>query len=79
MQSPLAPATPCFPVNNVSTVFTPNLRQDWRFATNRNANPNDACTVNTLSTNLAQSSYTVASMMADYTQADSFSLRTVGN
>jgi hypothetical protein len=37
MASPLAPATPCFPVNNVSTVFTPNLRQDWRFATNRNA------------------------------------------
>jgi hypothetical protein len=37
MQSPLAPATPCFPVNSVNTVFTPNLRQDWRFATNRNA------------------------------------------
>lgn len=37
MVSPLAPATPCFPVNNVNTVFTPNLRQDWRFATNRNA------------------------------------------
>jgi hypothetical protein len=37
MQSPLAPPTPCFPVNNVNTVFTPNLRQDWRFATNRNA------------------------------------------
>jgi hypothetical protein len=37
MVSPLAPATPCFPVNNVSTVFTPNLRQDWRFASNRNA------------------------------------------
>src|SRR5260221_2795604 len=36
MVSPLAPATPCFPVNNVNTVFTPNLRQDWRFATNRN-------------------------------------------
>ena len=36
MVSPLAPATPCFPVNNVSTVFTPSLRQDWRFATNRN-------------------------------------------
>jgi hypothetical protein len=54
--------------------------QEWvAFATNRNANGNDACTVNTLSTNLAQSSYTVASMMADYTQADSFSLRTVGN
>ena len=27
-------ATPCFPVNSVAT---PNLRQDWRFATNRNA------------------------------------------
>ena len=54
--------------------------QDWvAFASNRNANANDACTVNTLSTSLAQSSYTVASMMADYTQADSFSLRTVGN
>jgi hypothetical protein len=37
MVSPLAPATPCFQVNSVNTVFTPNLRQDWRFATNRNA------------------------------------------
>jgi len=37
MQSSLAPATPCFPVNTVQSVFTPNLRQDWRFATNRNA------------------------------------------
>jgi hypothetical protein len=35
--SPLAPPTPCFQLNNVSTVFTPNLRQDWRFAQNRNA------------------------------------------
>ncbi len=37
MASPLAPPTPCFPVDSVNTVFTPNLRQDWRFATNRNA------------------------------------------
>jgi hypothetical protein len=37
MQSPLAPPTPCFQLNNVNTVFTPNLRQDWRFASNRNA------------------------------------------
>jgi hypothetical protein len=36
--------SPCFPVNDtvvngqiVSDVATPNLRQDWRFATNRNA------------------------------------------
>jgi hypothetical protein len=35
--SPLAPATPCFQLNSVNTVFTPNLRQDWRFASNRNA------------------------------------------
>ena len=35
--SSLAPPTPCFQVNNVSTVYTPNLRQDWRFASNRNA------------------------------------------
>lgn len=44
MQSPLAGATPCFSVadtfaNNTTTsdVATPNLRQNWRFATNRNA------------------------------------------
>ena len=37
MVSPLAPPTPCFELNNVTTVFTPNLRQDWRFASNRNA------------------------------------------
>jgi len=35
--SSLAPPTPCFKVDSVNTVFTPNLRQDWRFATNRNA------------------------------------------
>lgn len=35
--SPLAPPTPCFQLNNVNTVYTPNLRQDWRFASNRNA------------------------------------------
>jgi hypothetical protein len=45
MQSPLAPATPCFSVadtkdangNTVSDVATPNLALNWRFATNRNA------------------------------------------
>jgi len=37
MATPLAPATPCFAVNSVDTVFTPNLRQDWRFDTNHNA------------------------------------------
>lgn len=44
MQSPLAPPTPCFNVadtvvngNTLSNVATPNLRQNWRFSTNRNA------------------------------------------
>jgi hypothetical protein len=45
MVSPLAPPTPCFSVadtkdshgNTISDVATPNLRQNWRFATNRNA------------------------------------------
>ena len=35
--SPLAPPTPCFNLDTVNAVFTPNLRQDWRFASNRNA------------------------------------------
>jgi hypothetical protein len=37
MVSPFAPAKPCFDLSNVNAVFSPNLRQDWRFATNRNA------------------------------------------
>src|SRR5580692_8175719 len=37
MVSPLAPAQPCFDLSTVNAVFTPALRQDWRFATNRNA------------------------------------------
>jgi hypothetical protein len=37
MVSPLAAAKPCFDLSTVNAVFTPNLRQDWRFATNRNA------------------------------------------
>jgi hypothetical protein len=54
--------------------------QNWvSYATGRVANANDACTVDTLSGNLAGSSYTIANMMADYTQADSFSQRTMGN
>jgi hypothetical protein len=37
MQAPGVPTTPCFDLGTVNAVFTPNLRQDWRFATNRNA------------------------------------------
>jgi len=48
------------------------------FATGRTANPNDACTVNKLATNLARTNYPVLNLMADYTEADSFRLRTLG-
>jgi hypothetical protein len=37
MVSDLAPAQPCFDLKSPNAVATPNLRQDWRFATNRNA------------------------------------------
>jgi hypothetical protein len=37
MQAPGVSTTPCFDLSTVNSVFTPNLRQDWRFATNRNA------------------------------------------
>jgi hypothetical protein len=37
MVSNLAPAQPCFDLSSPNAVTTPNLRQDWRFATNRNA------------------------------------------
>jgi hypothetical protein len=37
MVSNLAPAQPCFDLSSPNAVATPNLRQDWRFATNRNA------------------------------------------
>lgn len=51
MASPLAPPTPCFLVNSVNVVATPGLRQDWRFATNRNAM--DGSDNNCISTNPA--------------------------
>jgi hypothetical protein len=37
MQAPGFPTTPCFDLGTVQSVFTPNLRQNWRFATNSNA------------------------------------------
>lgn len=54
--------------------------QQWvAFATGRGPNQNDTCTVDQLAPNLANAGYTIASMMADYTQADTFRLRTLGN
>ncbi|HEY6477765.1 MAG TPA: DUF1592 domain-containing protein [Polyangia bacterium] len=76
ISSPIALMTEISTLQNAQYTYA----QEWvAFATGRAANANDACTVDTLSGNLAQSSYTVASMMADYTQADSFSQRTQGN
>lgn len=49
------------------------------FATGRSPNQNDTCIVDQLVTGLGGASYTIATMMADYTQADSFRLRTLGN
>ena len=49
------------------------------YATGRSANQNDSCVVDTLTPGLATPTYTIANMMADYTQADSFRLRTLGN
>jgi hypothetical protein len=62
----------------------PNAQRNYAekfvsFAAGRSPNPNDTCIVDQLSTGLATSTYTLASMMADYTQADSFRLRTLGN
>ena len=48
------------------------------FATGRAPNPNDACAVDKLATKLAQANYPVLNLMADYTETDSFRLRTVG-
>lgn len=49
------------------------------FASGRVSNPTDDCTVNELSSNLAQANYPLINLLADYTKADYFRLRTVGN
>jgi hypothetical protein len=57
-----------------------HLAKQWvAFATGRVPNENDACTVNQLSSKMAGDDYPLLSLIADYTQADSFRLRTVGN
>lgn len=54
--------------------------QHWvAFASGRSPNPNDACIVDQLAGRLANPSTSIAGMMADFTQADSFRLRAVGN
>jgi hypothetical protein len=54
--------------------------EQWvAFASGRSPNQNDACTVSQLSKSMADSSYTLVNVIADYTGADSFRLRNVGN
>ena len=54
--------------------------QQWvAFASGRTPNENDACTVNQLTASMAQANYPLVTLLADYTKADSFRLRTVGN
>ncbi|HMI88618.1 MAG TPA: DUF1592 domain-containing protein [Polyangiaceae bacterium] len=57
-----------------------NYTVQWvAFASGRTPNPNDGCIVNQLSVNLANASYPVVNLIADYTATDAFRLRTVGN
>jgi len=49
------------------------------FASSRTPNANDACTVDQLSRNLAKDGYRLLDLLADYTETDSFRLRTVAN
>ena len=63
---------------------TPNAQQiyarNWvQYASGRGQNDNDACIVDQLAKNLGDGNYAITKMMADYTQADSFRLRTPGN
>jgi hypothetical protein len=56
------------------------LVEQWvAFATGRVPNNNDTCTVDQISTSMAKDGYPLLSMVADYTKADSFRLRTMGN
>jgi hypothetical protein len=48
------------------------------YATNRLPNANDACTVDALSKKMTET-YPLLNLFADFTQADSFRLRTLGN
>jgi hypothetical protein len=63
---------------------SPNAQQFYaavwvNFAAGRPSTLNDACVVEQLTTNLANPTYSIASMMADFAKSDSFRLRTLGN
>jgi hypothetical protein len=54
--------------------------EQWvAFASGRIPNNNDTCTVDQISGSMAKDGYPLLSMIADYTKADSFRLRTMGN
>jgi hypothetical protein len=54
--------------------------QKWvQYAYQRQPNPADACTVENMTTKLTQGGYTVANLITDLTQSQSFRLRAVGS
>ena len=62
----------------------PNAQRNYAekfvsFAAGRTPNPQDTCIVDKITASMATPTYTLATMMAEYTQADSFRLRTLGN
>jgi len=62
----------------------PNAQRNYAekfvsFAAGRSPNSQDTCIVDKITTGMATPTYSLAAMMADYTQADSFRLRTLGN
>ena len=62
----------------------PNAQRNYAekfvsFAAGRSPNSQDTCIVDKITTGMATPNYSLATMMADYTQADSFRLRTLGN
>jgi len=62
----------------------PNAQRNYAekfvsFAAGRSPNQQDTCIVDKITAGMATPTYSLASMMAEYTQADSFRLRTLGN
>jgi hypothetical protein len=88
-------ATVTFSADNIKTISSPLelmkeigtgelarriYAEKWvSFATGRQPNSNDACTVNDLDTKLSKDGYTVLNLLQDLTQTDSFRLRVRGN
>lgn len=76
ISSPLELMTELAALPNVQRLYAQQL---VAFAAGRVANANDACVVDDLSRLLGQDGYPLVGLVAEYTKADSFRLRTMGN